>query len=259
MSQDFWRTNISEVEPNRILVRGYDIESLIARGSFGDVVYLLFKGEWPQQGEGRLIEAVLVSSCDHSLTAPSADATRLVASCGVPLPSAVAAGLLAVGDYHGGAIEGCARTLVEGLPDREDDLAGAADRLVTSVRGKGERFLGYGHPLHQEDPRVPPLLKIAEELGLADRWVRFAREIERALKEQVGRSLPLNVDGAIAALLLEMGMDWRLGKAFFLISRAAGLSAHYLEQVTREPPFKAASPDEVVYDGPPPRPLPESR
>ena len=130
MSQDFWRTNISEVEPNRILVRGYDIESLIARGSFGDVVYLLFKGEWPQQGEGRLIEAVLVSSCDHSLTAPSADATRLVASCGVPLPSAVAAGLLAVGDYHGGAIEGCARTLVEGLPDREDDLAGAADRIV---------------------------------------------------------------------------------------------------------------------------------
>ena len=76
----------------------------------------------------------------------------------------------------------------------------------------------------------------------------------------MGRSLPLNVDGAIAALLLEMGMDWRLGKAFFLISRAAGLSAHYLhEQVTREPPFKAASPDEVVYDGPPPRPLPESR
>ena len=259
MSQDFWRTNISEVEPNRILVRGYDIESLIARGSFGDVVYLLFKGEWPQQGEGRLIEAVLVSSCDHSLTAPSADATRLVASSGVPLPSAVAAGLLAVGDYHGGAIEGCARTLVEGLPDRADDLASAADRLVTSVRGKGERFLGYGHPLHQEDPRVPPLLKIAEELGLANRWVPFAREIERALQEQVGRSLPLNVDGAIAALLLEMGMDWRLGKAFFLISRAAGLSAHYLEQVTREPPFKAASLDEVVYDGPPPRPLPESR
>ena len=75
----------------------------------------------------------------------------------------------------------------------------------------------------------------------------------------MGRPLPLNVDGAIAALLLEMEMDWRLGKAFFLISRAAGLSAHYLEQVTREPPFKAASLDEVVYDGPPPRPLPESR
>ena len=255
MSQDFWRTEISKVEPNRIEVRGYDIQNLIRQGSFGDVVYLLFKGEWPQRGEGRLVEAILVSTCDHSLAAPSTDATRLVASCGVPLPSAVAAGLLGIGDYHAGAIEGCARTLVEGLPDGEDDLAGAADRLVTSVRGKGERFLGYGHPLHQEDPRVPPLLEIADERGLAGRWVRFARRIERALEEQVGRSLPLNVDGAIAALLLEMGMDWRLGKAFFLISRAAGLSAHYLEQVTREPPFKSASHDEIVYDGPPARPL----
>ena len=153
MSQDFWRTAISKVEPNRIEVRGYDMQSLIREGSFGDIVYLLFKGEWPRRGEGRLVEAILVSTCDHSLAAPSTDATRLVASCGVPLPSAVAAGLLGIGDYHGGAIEGCARTLAEGLPNPEDDLAAAADRLVASVRGNGERFLGYGHPLHQEDPR----------------------------------------------------------------------------------------------------------
>ena len=139
MSQDFWRTEISKVEPNRIEVRGYDIQSLIREGSFGDIVYLLFKGEWPQRGEGRLVEGILVSTCDHSLTAPSTDATRLVASCGVPLPSAVAAGLLGVGDYHGGTIEGCARTLAEGLPDREDDLAGAADRLVASVRGNASQ------------------------------------------------------------------------------------------------------------------------
>jgi citrate synthase len=63
------------------------------------------------------------------------------------------------------------------------------------------------------------------------------------------------VDGAIAALLLEMGLDWRVGKALFLISRAAGLSAHYLEQVTQEPPFKVAHPSEIAYDGPLPRDL----
>lgn len=257
MSEEFWRTGISQVEPNEIRVRGYDIATLIRRGTFGDVVFLLFTGHWPQRGEGRLVEAILVSSCDHSLAAPSTDATRLVASCGVPLPSAVAAGILAIGDYHAGAIEPCGRTLLEGLPDGENDLAGAADRLVVTVRTRGERLLGYGHPVHEKDPRVGPLFDLAEELGLAVRWVPFAREVERALREQVGRPLPINVDGAIAALLLEMGLGWRGGQAFFLISRAAGLSAHYLEQVTREPPFKAARHDEIIYDGPSPRDLPE--
>jgi citrate synthase len=100
------------------------------------------------------------------------------------------------------------------------------------------------------------LFELAEELGIAGRWVAFAREVEQALREQTGRPLPINVDGAIAALLLEMDLDWRVGKAFFLISRATGLSAHYLEQVTRERPFKAAGHDEIVYDGPPARDLP---
>jgi citrate synthase len=257
LSEGFWRTSISQIEPDEIRIRGYDIGSLIQRATFGDVVYLLLKGEWPQGGEGRLVEAILVSCCDHSLEAPSTDATRLVASCGVPLPSAVAAGILAIGDYHAGAIEGCARTLLEGLPEEEADLARAADRLVAAVRGRGERLLGYGHPVHREDPRVRPLFEIAEGMGLARRWVDFAWEVERALREQVGRPLPINVDGAIGALLLEMGLDWRVGKAFFLLSRAAGLSAHYLEQVTRERPFKAPHYDEIVYDGPPPRDLEE--
>lgn len=256
MTENFWRTNISKVAPNEIHVRGYDIADLIRKATFGDVVYLLLSGEWPQRQEGRLVEAILVSSCDHSLAAPSTDATRLVASCGVPLPSAVAAGILAIGDYHAGAIEGCARTLLEGLPVEEDNLYRAADKLLKVVRARGERILGYGHPVHQTDPRVQSLFEVAEELELAGRWVSFAKEIERALLEQVGRIIPLNVDGAIAALLLEMKLDWRVGKAFFLISRAAGLSAHYIEQITLERPFKAAQYSEILYNGPPKRDLP---
>jgi len=256
MSESFWRTGISQVKPGEIRISGYDIADLIRHGSFGDVVYLLFKGEWPQKGEGRLVEAILISSCEHSLAAPSTDATRLVASCGVPLPSAVAAGILAIGEFHAGAIETCARTLLEGLPDGETDLQGSATRLVEKVLARGERLLGFGHPVHHLDPRVGPLFDLARELGLAARWVPFAQEVERALQEKLKRKLPINVDGAIGALLLEMGLDWRVGKAFFVISRAAGLSAHYMEQVSRERPFKAARYDEIEYNGPSPRDLP---
>lgn len=256
MSETFWRTGIAKVEPGVIHIRGYDIADLIRSGSFGDVVFLLLKGEWPKRGEGKLVEAILISSCEHSLAAPSTDATRLVASCGVPLPSAVAAGILAIGEYHAGAIETCARTLAEGLAKDDPDLSGAARRLVEKVLGRGERLLGFGHPVHRVDPRVRPLFDLAGQSGLAGHWVPFALQVEQALEEKLNRSLPINVDGAIAALLLEMELDWRVGKAFFVISRSAGLSAHYLEQVTRERPFKAASYTEIDYDGPAPRRLP---
>ncbi len=264
MSRLEWRTALSQVQPGSIHVRGYNIADLIGRASFGDMVYVLLKGEWPARREGALIEAILVSSVDHSLAAPSTDATRLVASSGVPLPAAVAAGLLAVGEHHGGAIERCAQLMQEAwgdparAPDDENYTAAVAQSLVAALRSRRERMPGYGHPVHPTDPRVAPLFARAAELGLAGRWVALAQAIERALLDATGRPLPINVDGAIAALLLEMALDWRAGKAFFLISRALGLSAHYLEQVTREKPFKAADYTEVVYDGPPPRELPDA-
>ena len=89
---DFWKTSISQVQPGEILVRGYPIEQLMQRCSFGDVVYLLLKGELPTGAEGKMVGALLVSCCEHSLASPSVDAVRFVASCGVPLQTAVAAG-----------------------------------------------------------------------------------------------------------------------------------------------------------------------
>src|SRR6185295_18660981 len=110
---EFWRTAISQVKPNEILVRGYPIEQLVRRCSFGDVVFLLLTGELPKREEGKLVEAILVAVCEHSLVSPSVDATRFVASSGVPLQTAVAAGVSAIGDVHGGAIEPCAKLLEE--------------------------------------------------------------------------------------------------------------------------------------------------
>src|SRR5213082_2505998 len=115
MSQPFWRTSLSKVEPNKILIRGYRVQDLIANCSFGDVIYLTFKGELPTANEGRMIEMIIVSSTDHSFLAPSIDAARFVASGGVPLQASVAAGIISLGDQHGGAIEQCARVIQESV------------------------------------------------------------------------------------------------------------------------------------------------
>src|SRR6476661_7428709 len=122
MSKPFWRTSLSAVEPNKILIRGYRVQDLMDRCSFGDVIYLTFKGELPTGSEGKMLEMIMVSSTDHSFLAPSIDATRFVASGGVPLQASIAAGVISLGDHHGGAIEQCSKLLQESVQSGADAL-----------------------------------------------------------------------------------------------------------------------------------------
>jgi citrate synthase len=242
---EFWKTAISQVKPNEILVRGYPIEQLTRYRSFGDVVYLLLTGELPKGNEGKLVEAILVSCCEHSLASPSADAVRFVASCGVPLQTAVAAGVSAIGDVHGGAIEPCARILRKAIAEKQ-----TGGEVLRDLKAKNQRMPGYGHAVHKSDPRTAVLLSLAEAWKLAGAHTQVAREIEKATESVLGRALPMNVDGVIAALMCDMGIDPALGKSFFIIGRAPGYTAHAYEQMTKEKPFKAASHEEITYTGP---------
>ena len=72
-----WPTAITDIEPNSVRVRGYDIADLMGRVSFGQAVYLIIRGELPDEATGRLMEAIIVSSIDHGATPPSAMAARM--------------------------------------------------------------------------------------------------------------------------------------------------------------------------------------
>jgi len=110
-----WTTKITKVEPNHLVTKGYRQEDLIGNIPFPHVVYLLLKGELPSNEHGKMIDAILTACIDHGVTPPTAMASRVVASGGVPLPTAVAAGVLSIGDAHGGAIEKGAKFLQEGI------------------------------------------------------------------------------------------------------------------------------------------------
>jgi len=245
MSQPFWRTSLSAVEPNKILIRGYRVQDLMRRCSFGDVIYLTFKGELPAGNEGRLIEMIVVSSTDHSFLAPSIDATRFVASGGVPLQAAVAAGILSLGDHHGGAIEQCAKLLQESVP-----AGRSAPEIVNDFRRRRQRIPGFGHPWHDRDPRTLTLIAKAKEWNLAGPCLELAHAIGAEL------GLPVNIDGVISGIISDMGISWHYGRAFFIIPRVVGLAAHAVEETTRERPFRAIDLNDIAYDGPPERDLP---
>src|SRR5438105_2139060 len=191
----FWKTSLSAVEPNKILIRGYRVQDLMERCSFGDIIYLTFKGELPAGNEGRIIEMIMVSSTDHSFFAPSIDATRFVASGGVPLQAAVAAGVISLGDHHGGAIEQCARMLQESIP------AGTkAAEIVGGYRARKQRVPGFGHPWHDRDPRTLKLIAKANEWEVAGLHLALVESISSELK------LPANIDGVISGIISDMGI-----------------------------------------------------
>lgn len=247
-----WKTAITKVEPNHIVTRGYRQEELIGNIPFSSAVWLLLKGKLPNDREAKLFDAIITSSIDHGVTPPTTFASRMVASAGVPLPTAVAAGILAVGDVHGGAIEECARILQEAVQKHLKEgkkIEEIASELVNTYRKEKKRLPGLGHRLHTEDPRSERLFKLAEELGLLGEHSLLLREIQSEFSK-VAKLLPVNVDGAIGALISDLGFDYRLGKAFFLLGRAAGLVAHVYEEITREKPMRRFCEVDAEYDGP---------
>ncbi|RLF41313.1 MAG: citryl-CoA lyase [Thermoplasmata archaeon] len=247
-----WKTSITKVEPNHLVTRGYRQEDLIGNIPFAHVVYLLLRGELPSKEYGRMMDAIITACIDHGVTPPSSIAARVVASGGVPLPTAVAAGILAIGDAHGGAIEKGAKFLQEGIVRMKEEgktIEEIAEILVEEAREKKERILGFGHRVHTSDPRTRRLFTLAEELDIAGEHVELSKAIEKKLEISTGRKLPINVDGAIAAIISDMDFDWRLGKAFFLIGRVAGLVAHVYEEQTMFKPMRKLVEVPAIYDG----------
>ena len=259
-----WQSSLTDVEPNKILVRGYPLDEMMGRLGFAEAVYLLLMGELPTPAIGRMLNAVLVSSVDHGVTPPSTLAARNVATTGAPLKDCVAAGILAFGPHHGGDIESCMRFLDGGLTLMRvgKTLKEAAEAIVDECVAAKTEPPGFGHRFHTRDPRAARLFQMALELELEGEHVRLIRATERAVEAHAlhfGRPLPVNVDGAIAAISADLGFAYELGNAIFLISRLPGLIAHAHEERTRQSPMRQIDPKDYDYDGAGQRRLPEGR
>lgn len=246
------KTAISWVEAEKISVRGYAIEELIGRISWGEALCLLLLGELPPKNHALMLEAILVSIIDHGVRPPSTIAAVTIANTGSNLNSAVAAGILAINKYHGGAIEDAMLALSEAVQMQEfDNLtpAAAAEKLAANYKARGIRVSGFGHRFHAADPRTIRLFELANELNIAGKFVEQAKILEKVLSQKSNKQLPINADGAIAAILSEMNFSPTIANGIFMIARCAGLVAHAVEEQEQHPPMRTVEAENYQYDG----------
>ncbi len=250
-----WKTSITQIEPNEVRLRGYRIDELMGEITFAQAIFLALKGELPPPNVAKLLDAMLVSSIDHGATPPSALAARTAASTGAPLNAAVATGVLSINRHHGGAIHNCMGIIQDGLQrvaETGKSIETVAGEMVAEYRAAKKRMAGIGHRIHTADPRTAKLFAIASGLGVAGEGVAMIQAIEAAFKA-MGRALPINVDGAIAGLLVDLDMPRELANAFFIMARVPGLVAHVHEEHTAQRPMRRIHPTNHAYDGPEPR------
>jgi citrate synthase len=110
-------------------------------------------------------------------------------------------------------------------------VASIARRVIDDGRAGHRRLPGIGHRTHSRDPRTEGLFTLARTGGMAGDGIAFM--LERVAGEAI-KPLPINVDGAIAAILYDLVFPPPLGKLSLIIGRRAGLSAQVLEEYTRE-------------------------
>ena len=238
-----FKTSISKREGEELFVRGKKLTDMIGAMTFTEAVFFILKGELPNKHQTALLDAVLVATVEHGIEVPSAFVPRVVASTGNSVNAALAAGALTIGTLHGGAIEQCAQILQSGKSAKE---------IVGEALAKKERISGYGHKVYKDaDPRTTAIYAVAEKQEVDGKYLQLTRDIEKELALQSGKQLPLNIDGAIAAVISELGIDWRLGKAFFILGRMPGMMAHILEEMINEKSYRRLEKEEVEYIGTP--------
>jgi citrate synthase len=266
-----WKSNIAWKNRTRIVVRGYDVNELTGNVDFGQMLFLVLKGEMPNEAQAKITNAMMVSLAEHAMS-PSSATVRFATSGGAELNAAVAAGVAAIGRLHGTADRPAQMFIgVEKRAEEEGISIEEAARLtVAEMRARRENMAGYHHAQHIRDPRTVRLMELSDKLGITGKYVTIARAMEDATEAVFGRRLWINGPGAMGCIGLDAGYTSIEMKAMFITCRTLSLCAHSIEESITEKGWRASENSDMVqplslqmqgpdwYDGPADRHLPST-
>jgi citrate synthase len=255
--KDYWRTKISSVRRNEILIRGYPLGELVGQISFIDAILLCMAGELPSEKEAAIVNAVFTSAMDHQFINATALAGRVVVSANPDPMAGIAAAILCFGRVTAG-VPGIVCELVNSawsLVEKGEAPDAVAKRVFKERRAAGERLPGIGHPVHDTDERgftfrSRLLYDKVAELGLPmDRKLALYLAIRKEAVAATGKDLPVNVDGVIGAVFAELGYSPLQSHCLSIFTMLPGIVAHVIEEIEDGVPLRVAP--ESEYIGPP--------
>lgn len=254
--QDQAFTAIATSDAEHITVRGFDLcDDLIGKTDFTDYFWLLVTGKKPSETQKMITNACMVAIAEHGLV-PSVQAARMTLAAGPDAwQGAVAAGLLGMGNVVAGSSETAGRYIVEVLAlarENGGDMDAAAIKSLEHLKATRQKVPGLGHPQHSAgDPRANVLLELADKHGVSNDHIKMLRVLAEHAPKIINRPLPINVSGAIPALMLDAGWPLEAMKGIPLLARTAGLVAHLFEESQRSIGFIMSNHADLAisYDG----------
>lgn len=253
-------SHISGEKDENVRLLGRDLIKTVDDNTIASLILSLLLGQQVDSKKAvEFVNYVFKLLMDHGPYVSGALNTIVAARAGKDLISSLTAGLMTIGPRFGGAINAAAGEWLRGVSDNL-----SAQEFVEGFARRGDVVPGIGHKKYHTDlpdPRVKALHEFTKNTN-GDRYLKFALYVEEITTTKK-TNLILNVDGAIAAILLDILesefeydeqklrelVEIEFFNALFVLSRSVGFTAHYLDQKRHDEGLLRLSPDDVRYIG----------
>ena len=222
------RTTISDDRGDEPCYDGYPASELINKGyEIPHIIGLLWDKRLISKQEAEIVKRILMLSADHGPCVSGAYATILAACAGIGLSQAVAAGMIMIGPRFGGAVTDAGRWFKYAVDNKMtvDEFLAYMKKNVGPVPGIGHRVKSLRNP----DKRVKELVGYVKSLNIKTPCLDFALQVEQVTAAKKD-NLILNVDGTMAAVLVDIGFPVDSLNGFFILARTIGLIGHWVDQ-----------------------------
>jgi ATP-citrate lyase alpha-subunit len=222
------KSTISDDRGEEPLYYGYPASDLIHKGyDIPHIVGLLWNKRLLTRQEAEIVKRIIMLSADHGPCVSGALATIIAACAGIGMSQAVAAGLIMIGPRFGGAVTDAGKWFKYAVDNHlsVDEFLAYMKSNVGPVPGIGHRVKSVKNP----DKRVTELVGYVKSLNISTPCLDFARAVEQVTTAKKD-NLILNVDGAMAAILVDLGFPVESLNGFFILARTIGLVGHWIDQ-----------------------------
>ena len=223
---------------------------------FIDLIFMKLIGRYPNEDDLRLLNATLVIvSLGTGPHPPSVMTAKLISSTTKDERFAVINGLIgglaSMGTHHLGAVY----EVMKFYEEIAEKLSGVVD-FPLAVRGyakaeliQGDKLMGYGHPVYDEDPRNAIILDLVRKADADSIYLQIYEEIEGLIWKE--KSIHPNIDAAQALAYLVLGFKPIQGIYLNFLGRSLDMMCHIEEEFGRKPFsfLMESSPPERFYKG----------